>query len=272
MDLIQGQGIDVYKYLGPRDDWFWLSVIDVLTGYGLVALSRTKAAAAIAKKLKHLLDIMEHKLGTKAYEISADHGREFFAEVRALLKKRKIKIKQVPKASRVEKFNQDYQRNFYRLLRMRRGKFFSLQQQALDLTNNTRNKHLKMTPEEALSKPDAELVGPYTDGREAHKKFKGKTPKVGDKCRYLIKMRKNIRPMLKIGNKARAYKSYHGRHFSKQVHKITRVLSQRNDDEGNPTGPPSRYLVDGTWRHRDQILLVSGTDSETDAQIARRNA
>ena len=272
MDLVEGRGIDLYKYFGARGDWYWLAVVDVLTGYGIVALSRTKAAAAIAKKLDQVLDVMEHKLGTKATQISADHGREFFAEVRVLLKKRRIRIKQVPKGSRVEKFNQDYQRNFYRLLRMRRGNFSELEKQALKLTNNTRNKNLKMTPEEALSKPDAELVGPYTHGREAHEKFKGKTPKVGDKCRYLIKMRKNIRPILKIGSKARTYKSYHGRHFSKQVHKITRVLSQRTDDEGNPTGPPSRYLVDGTWRHRDQILLVSGTDSETDAQIARRNA
>ena len=115
------------------------------------------------------------------------------------------------------------------------------------------------------------MVGPYGSGRESQQKLKGKTPKVGDKCRYLIKLRKNIRPMLKIGSKARAYKSYHARHFSKQVHKITRVLKQRTDADGNPTGPPDRFLVDGTWRNRDQIMLVSGTDSETDAQIARRN-
>ena len=272
MDLIEGQGIDLYKYFGPRGNWYWLSVVDVFTGYGVVALSRTKTAAAIAKKLDQVLNVMEHKLGAKATQISADHGREFFAEVRVLLKKRRIKMKQVPKGSRVEKFNQDFQRNFYRLLRMRRGNFTELQKQALDLTNNTRNKNLKMTPEEALSKPDAQLVGPYAGGREAHKKFKGKAPKVGDKCRYLIKMRKNIRPILKIGSKARTYKSYLGQHFSKQVHKITKIINQRTDDDGNPTGPPNRYLVDGTWRHRDQILLVSGTDSETDAQIARRNA
>ncbi len=85
--------------------------------------------------------------------------------------------------------------------------------------------------------------------------------------------------MLKIGDQNRLYKSYHGRHFSKQVHRITRILD-RNEPKKGPGGEdvlkkrggivPKRYLVNGMWRNRDQILLVSGTDGETERQIAAR--
>ena len=56
-----------------------------------------------------------------------------------MLKRRKIKLTLLPRGSRVEKFNQDFQRNFYRLLRMRRGNFGQLEDQALALTNNTKS-------------------------------------------------------------------------------------------------------------------------------------
>ena len=133
-----------------KGNWYWLAVVDVLTGYGLVATIRKKKAAVVAKSLAEVLDLMDYKLGTKVHTMSADHGREFFAEVLVMLKKRRITMKQVARGSRVEKFNQDFQRNFYRLLRMRRGDFDSLQQQALDVTNNTKNKNTKKTPEARL--------------------------------------------------------------------------------------------------------------------------
>ena len=279
MDLIEGKGTDLYKNFGARGDWYWLSLVEVLTGYGLVIVSRRKLAPMIADKLRQLLNLMEQRLGSEVYEIGADHGREFFADVKRLLKRRKIKLTLLPRGSRVEKFNQDFQRNFYRLLRMRRGNFSSLEDQALALTNNTKNKNTKKTPEEALDTADAELVPKYNDKRAQREPFKGREPQVGDKCRHLIKLRKNMRPMLKIGKVNRLYKSYHGRHFSKQVHRITRVL-ERSEPKKGPGGEdalkkrggqvPKRYLVNGQWRNRDQIILVSGTDAETERQIAAR--
>jgi hypothetical protein len=162
---------------------------------------------------------------------------------------------------------------------MRRGNFGQLEDQALALTNNTKNKNTKKTPEEALESADAQLVPQYNDKRAQRKPFKGREPQVGDKCRHLIKLRKNMRPMLKIGKINRLYKSYHGRHFSKQVHRITRILD-RSEPKKGPGGEaalkkrggtvPKRYLVNGMWRNRDQILLVTGTDAETERQIAAR--
>ena len=282
IDLIEGKGRDLHDNFGARGDWYWIALVEVLTGYGVIATIRHKKAKVVAPKLRQMLDILEHKLGAKVYEIAADHGREFYRDVRKLLKKRGIAQKQVPRGSRVEKFNQDFQRNFYRLLRMRRGNFGSLEDQALELTNNTKNKHTKKTPEEALSTPDAVLAVGYNKGRQQSKPYKAREPKVGDKCRHLVKLRKNIHPILTIKGQARLYKSYHGRHFTKQVYTIKdvrnkkkKVVSSEDLDkmtaaERKAATKPTLYFLHGRWFHRDQILLVSGTDAETEKQIAAR--
>ena len=260
MDLIEGKGRDLYKYFGPRANWFWLAIVDVLTGYGQVQMIRKKEAKVVAPALRELLDNMERDMHAKVHTIAADHGREFYRDVKTLLKRRKIKLELVPRGSRVEKFNQDFQRNFYRLLRLRRGNFGSLEDQALEITNNTRNKNTKRTPKEALDTPDEELRVGYNASREEAKPYRGKEPDVGDKCRVLIKLRKNMRPMLKIGSETRLYKSYHGRHFTKQIHRITAKTRQ----------DPPRYYVNGKWYDRDAILLVSGVDAETERQVEAR--
>ena len=271
MDLIEGKGRDVLEILGPYDNWYWLSLIDVLTGYGLVATIRKKAPKVVAPKLREMLDVLEHKLGTKVRKISADHGREFFRDVRKLCKRRKILLKQVSRGSRVEKFNQDFQRNFYRLLRLRRGNFSSLEDQALELTNNTKNKWTKKTPNECLKASDAELSLLYNKGRAKNEPPKGKHPKIGDKARHLVKLRKNIKPILDIKGQARVYKTYHGRHFTKQIYTIKDIRNPPvfGPRERNPK--PTLYFLHGRWFHRDQLLLVSGTDAETERQVKARS-
>ena len=192
-------------------------------------------------------------------------------------------MRQVPRGSRIEKFNQDFQRNFYRLLRLRRGNFSSLEDQAMEITNNTKNKYSKKTAKESLKIPDAVLVPMYNKrpGREVFQKVHGREAKVGDKCRYLIKLRKNIRPILKIGKHSRLYKTYHGRHFTKSVHTITEIITLSKkaqaaeaaaaEAEGEDQAPARRrFFVNGAWRNRDQLLLISGVDAETDRQVAAR--
>ena len=110
--------------------------------------------------------------------------------------------------------------------------------------------------------PDDVLEPGYKKGREDEKPYKAKTPEIGDKCRVLIKLRKNMRPMLSIGDEKRLYKSYHARHFTKQIHKIKAVTKTK----------APLYYVNGKWHDRDALLLVSGVDSKTADQIAARAA
>ena len=274
-DLIEGKGRDLHENYGMRGDWYWIALVDVLTGFGLVGTTTEKTAKEVAAKLNEMLDVMEYNLGSKVHTISSDHGSEFMSHTRKLLKKRKIKQKMVPRASRVEKFNQDFQRNFYRLLRLRRGNFNAIEDQALELTNNTRSKWTKKTPKECLDIPDATLADLYNIRRQKRKAYKGhgpKRPEVGMKARHLVKLRKNMRPMLTIKGQARLYKSYHGRHFTKQVYTI-RDVKPPHPPEGSelpPNSKPTMYFLHGRWFHRDQILVITGTDAETERQVAAR--
>ena len=145
-----------------------------------------------------------------------------------------------------------------------------------------KNKWTKKTPEEALKTEDSVLSGGHQRGRQKNKPYRGRAPKVGDKVRHLVKLRKNIKPILTIKGQARLYKSYHGRHFTKQTYTIVKI---QNDRDREPTKAqldamtagerkaalkPTLYFVNGRWYHRDQIMLITGTDAETERQIAAR--
>ena len=291
MDLIEGQGRDVTKHLKTRmDGWYWLAVVDRLTGYGVVEMVQDARGAAskqskwVAEALKEALKRLEHALGAKVNTMHADHGREFFSHVKKFLVGRNVKLKQVQRGSRVEKFNADFQRTFYRLARLKRGSFSQIEQQTEEITNNLKNKYTKLSPADAVKRPDRELAAKFNTGRKPKKPYKGKQPQIGDKCRVLLKMRKNIRPTLTIKGQGRMYKSYHARHFQKGVHKIQRRIQinkkKEEADEEKRAVPLSkeekeerkvyRYYVNGRWVDRDEILLISGTDLETDRRVAAR--
>jgi hypothetical protein len=112
--------------------------------------------------------------GKKVKVLSSDAGREFFAETKKMLVKRGIKQKTVARGSKVEQYNQTFQRNFYRLLRLKRGSFNEIEQQAEEITNNTKSKFTKLSPKDAVKRSDQELALKYNSGREKQKPYKGK--------------------------------------------------------------------------------------------------
>ena len=283
IDLIEGQGRDIDPYMKTNfDRWYWLAVVDRLTGWGCVELvqdakgAETKQSRWVAEALKDALKRLEYALGTKIHSMSADHGREFFDHVKKLLVKRNVKLRQVARGSKVEQYNKVFQNNFYRLARLHRGSFSSLEQQAEDICNNIQQKHTKLSPADAVKRPDSELAAKFNLGRQPQKKYKHNHAQVGDKCRVLLKQRKNIRPHLTIKGQARMYKSYHARHFAKGVHKIQkRIVVNKAEIKDLPAPEKEertvyRYFVNGRWVDRDELLLVSGVDAETDRRVAAR--
>ena len=67
-------------------------------------------------------------------------------------------------------------------------------------------------------------------------------------------MRKNIRDL--------HYKTYKGEHLSAGLFKVKNITKTK----------PYQYYVNGQWRDRDEIVIVSGTDALTEARIAARGA
>ena len=254
-DLIEGKRKDVHATF-LTDDWYWLSVVDRLTGYFLVKHQKNKLAKTTSLNMSAILDEMVRKLKKPILTMSSDKGGEFLAETTKMLKRRNIKQKFVDRGNRIEQCNQVFQRNFYRLYKLRRGSFKSLQKQALVLVNNTRNKYTRKTPNEALLALDKDLAFPYNAAREqSSDKYNALEIVKGNMVRHLINIRKRLKGV--------AYKAYRGTHWSAVTRKVT---------DKKRIGTAYKYLVGGSWYDRDSILLVPAVDSETDGAVKKRKA
>ena len=254
-DLIEGKRKDVHATF-LTDDWYWLSVVDRLTGYFLVRHQKNKLAKTTARNMSSILDEMVRKLGKPVLSMSSDKGGEFLAETTKLLKRRNIKQKFVDRGNRIEQCNQVFQRNFYRLYKLRRGSFKSLEKQALALVNNTRNKYTHKTPNEALQALDKELSTPYNNAREqSSDKYNALEIIKGDRVRHLINIRKRLKGI--------AYKAYRGTHWSALLHKVI---------DKKRIGTAYKYLVGGSWYDRDSLLLVPTVDAATDKLVQKRKS
>ncbi len=185
----------------------------------------------------------------------SDQGKEFLGNVREYFNSRNIKHKTVARGAHIEHYNQVLQRSFYRCLDMKRGTIKSCLYQAVDIVNNTFNRRLGMTPQEAIDDLDRAKKRFNQTREEGDKEYmKTRKPKIGDKCRVLTNLRKLIR-----APKDGVYKPTRQRHFSRQVHRIKHI------DEKN-----LRYYAGGSWRDRDQIMLISGVDPVTKHLLAER--
>jgi len=257
MDLIEGKRKDVFDTF-MLDDWYWLSIVDRLTSYTIVIyMGETKRAKVTSEHLAAGLKEMTKALRAPVLSISSDRGSEFHAETKKLLKDKGIKQIFVNRGNKIEKQNRTFQHNFYRLYKMRRGRSFThLSDQAQTLTNNTYSKHLKMSPTEAVLRPDSELVPRFNSTRdEPESKYRAVPINAGDRVRHLLKHRKHLYGL--------DFKSYRGKHWS-----IKPVAVQLKKKVGNAW----RYLVRGTWRDRDELQLANKTDAVTAATIADRRA
>lgn len=254
-DLIEGKRKDVHATF-LTDDWYWLAVVDRLTGFFLVRYQKNKLAKTTARNLSSILDEMVRTLGQPVLTMSSDKGGEFQAETTKLLKRRNIKQKFVDRGNRIEQCNQVFQRNFYRLYKLRRGSFKSLEKQAVALVNNTRNKYTRKTPNEAVLASDKELSSPYNNAREqSSDQYNALEIVKGDRVRHLINIRKRLKGV--------SYKAYRGTHWSAALHKVV---------DKKRIGNAYKYLVNSSWFDRDSILLVSSVDTKTETIVQRRKA
>ena len=255
MDLIEGKKKDVVVTF-LTDDWYWLSVCDVLTGLLIVKRLNNKEAGTTAQALADVLTEFRQALGAPLLSVSSDQGSEFKGAVTRLLKRRNVAQKFVDRASRIEQQNAIFQRNFYRLYKLRRGTFHSLETQALRLVNNTRNKYTRMTPNEAVAAPDADIAPRYNTAREqSEENYRAVTINQGDRVRHLRNIRKRIRGI--------GYKAYRGDHWSKEVR---HVASKKR------IGAAFKYLVSGKWYDRDALQLVPAVDAASDAIVTKRRS
>lgn len=218
LDLVEAKGKDIGKFLHhPVKDFYFITLIDRLTGWLEVSRALHKDADTISKELRKMLKRMGKmlKIETKDIYIRSDSGSEFKAETQAVFKEMGLRHKFVSKGNRIEKVNCDFQRTWYRLMRLGRGDLEELDLQATAITNNLKSKVTGYTPLEALDVDAGELALKYNTHRKFKVHYKASKIAKGDKVRHAVSKT--------VGKhrKALGYKSYRGRHWSPEVYTVT---------------------------------------------------
>ena len=256
LDLVEAKGKDIGKWVHHVvRNFYFVTMIDRLTGWIEVERSTKKEAKKIAPIVRKMIRNFEKALGTKVKYIRSDAGSEFKGETQEVFKELKVRSKFVKSGNRVENANRIYQRLWYRLMRLGRGDLAELTSQAVGIFNNTKSSINGYTPLEALKVPDAELKKKFNDSRRKVAKYKAEPIVKGDKVRFILDK------VTGKHQKALAYKSYRGKHWSPEVHTVV--------DINTTTG---KYYAAGEWRYRDKLLKVPGVDKETKRRVDARHA
>ncbi len=245
--------------IGAKDGYIF-TLVSQVTRYGFARIQLKKTATETAVSLRQVFREFERVHKAPIVKIYSDQGKEFLGDVKAFLESKNVKHKMVARGAHIEHFNQVLQRSFYRCLNMERGSIRACLTQALDIINNSFSRRLGMSPTEAVKLPLKEIQRRYNRTRNEGdlKYMKTKKPKVGDKCRVLVNLRKLIRNA-KTSDKGGMYKAAKGAHFSRQVHRI-KVCDHAK----------LRYYAGGQWRDRDEIMLISGVDDKTQEKLRHR--
>ena len=255
IDLIEAKGADIGKYVHrPVRNFYFISMIDRLTGWLEIGRVTTKDLKTVAPKLRSMLETMRLALGiARIHYIRSDKGSEFKKDTQELFKELHIRHKFVSSGNRIENANRIFQRIWYQLLRLGRGDVGPLTNQAVGIFNNTKSRINGYTPLEALRRPDAELKEAFTnlDRERRVARYKAEPIVQGDKVRYLIEK------VVGKHKKALAYKSYRGLHWSPEVYDVVKI--------NTTTG---KFYVGGEYRFRDKLLKVPGVDAETKRRSA----
>ena len=253
LDLVEAKGRDIGKYVHhPVKDFYFITLIDRLTGWLEVMRTVHKNVKSVAPKMKTMLRKMAAALKTDVKYIRSDSGSEFKSDTAAVFKELGIRHKFVKSGNRIEQANKTFQKIWYRLMRLGRGDISELTVQAVAIFNNTLSSITGKTPLEALDADDKVLSTAFNDNRRKVAKYLAVPIAKGDRCRYLLDT------IIGKHGHALAYKSYRGKHWSAEVHTVVKL----NSREGT-------YYVGGAWRQRDKLLKVPGVDAITRDAVTR---
>ena len=259
MDLIEAKGRDIGKYVHhPVKDFYWITIVDRLTGWLEIKRSTRKDVKSIAPKIEGMLRKMAKVLKTNVKMIRSDKGSEFKSDTQTVLERLNIRHKFVKSGNRIEQANKTFQKIWYRLMRLGRGDLAELDTQAQAIFNNTISSITKKTPLEALEADDKVLTTAYStyQKRKRTAKYKAQTIEKNDLVRYIIEAEAG-----KHGS-ALKYKSYRGKHWSMKAYRVTKIVDNVHQQ---------KYFVHGAWRQRDQLLRVPGVDMTSRAVVVQKH-
>jgi len=263
IDLVEAKGKDINKYVHhPVKNFFWITMIDRLTGYLEVRRSLHKDFDHIVPALRSMLGKMSKVLKTQIKYIRSDSGSEFKSKTKEMFKELGIRHKFVKSGNRIEQANKTFQKTWYRLLRLGRGDLDDLDLQAQAIFNNTLSSINGRTPLEALETDDAVLRTAFNASRKKKiAKYKQVAIKKGDRVRFLIDSVRG-KHTIEIG-----YKSYRGLHWSEEMFTVVKIKKY----EVHEGVYDEKFYVGKAWRTRDKLLKVPGVDALTRDAVVKRH-
>ena len=232
--------------------------VDRLTSLCYTELTGDKEQKSVTPAINRAVSFFTKRLSIPAAKQIwyMDAGTEFSPKV---FQSKGIERHVVAAGSKVEKKNSDLQRQFHRLKNA--GRLSSIEdglKQATDLVNNSYNRVLKMTANEASEKYGTKdeakkLIESYNKHREKADEDRRKPLKVGDMVRIVMKSTK-ANPFYKayrgkqytqdgypVSKKNKSY--FKDRQISKELYEVTAIRGKN----------PVKYKVDGKWYVRSEL-------------------
>ena len=193
---------DAKVWKGTSTDIYMYNLVDMYTSYLVTEIVFTKKEGPIAKATKTLVARMTRALGVPVREIQFDQGTEFNKSVKDLAKKG-IRTRRMITNALVENVNATLQRIFFTLVKQKRAGFFQTLRQSVKIANNTKNRKLQMTPNEAVKILRKGDTVKRREGAHPRPILKKNAYPVGTIVRALVK------PRAKVTH----HKAYKGKHY-----------------------------------------------------------
>ena len=256
------------KWGKVKKTYYMYNVVDKLTAYLVSEVVHSKNEKIIAKATTRLLRKMAKVLNTPVRIFEIDQGTEFNLSEKQLQKLKRpnsVTVIRMRTNALVEGVNAKLQRIFYTIAKQRRGGFKASMEQAVKISNNTLNRTLGMTPNEAVKLLKSGEPLKRRDGKHPKPIMKKNAYKVGMKVRALKTARAKEKP---------GYKAYKGKHYG-PVKTITRVMFYQGYpryelDNKKRTKKKVGNKSQGVLKWHDQLTLAQDVDQTSKNLVSSR--
>ena len=249
------------KWGKVKKTYYMYNIVDKLTGYLVTEIVPSKEETIIWKATQKLFARMAKALNTRVSVLFLDQGTEFnLAEKKLKKQDPKVSVRRMRTNALVESVNAKLQRIFYTIVKQRRSGFYDSIKKAVEISNNTLNRKVGMTPNEAVEKLLAGETLKRRDGKHPKPILKKDAYKVGQKVRALKIPRAKEKP---------GYKAYKGKHYT-SPQTITRVVFFQGYPKYELDGKKQTNRGVSLMKWHDQISLAQNVDMRSKALVSSR--
>ena len=234
-----------------KDEVYCVTTIEKSSSLVQLSFSDTKEANIVTPIVLEHIKYFAKRFGksTKEFDLESDKGGEFrHADIAKIVRK----VKHVNTGVSVEKANQTFQQNFYRILRNRQSTSVrGAIKKAQKIMNNSFSSIHKKSPNDVVDQKEDSLKT-YNNTRKSY---------ISGSNRGELDVGQHVRLLIKKGKDSIGYKSYKNKTWSKEVYVVKKKTK---------TTTPTKYFVNRKWLLIDSLLKSAPRDKESDKLMETR--